>query len=294
MSPPQTSVLITGCSNNSLGASLALAFHARGLKVYATGRNPAKLTQCSLAGITTLTLDVLSPTSITAAISQLPSLDILVNNAGANLHMPISDLSLPAAKELFDLNVWSYLAMTQACLPLLLKSETGGMVVNQTSLAMITVLPFQGAYSASKAAISVFSETMRMELGVLGVRVVELRTGLVRSNLIEGENGKGRGDGLRLPSGSVYEGAKEVVERAMRQEEFRGKGMDRDVWAGKVVGDLLKKKKRTPKVVWRGESVWIAKVVGWLPVGWCDWLWARVTGLDVVEGVLGRDSKKDV
>ncbi|OOF91357.1 hypothetical protein ASPCADRAFT_400128 [Aspergillus carbonarius ITEM 5010] len=240
------SVLITGCSNNSLGASLALAFHAHGLKVYATARNPQKLTQCSSAGITTLTLDVLSPSSITAALSQIPSLDILVNNAGATLHMPISDLSLPAARDLFDLNVWSYVAMTQACLPLLLKSASGGMVVNQTSLAMITVLPLQGVYSASKAAVSVVSETMRLELGVLGVKVVELRTGLVKSNLTSGENARG---GPRLPVGSVYEGARELVERAMRQEEFHGKGMDRDEWARKVVGDLLGRK-TTPKLEW--------------------------------------------
>ncbi|KAJ5156373.1 hypothetical protein N7492_009176 [Penicillium capsulatum] len=74
----QRTVMITGCSDGGLGASLALAFHVAGLKVYATARNPSRLGQVSSTGIETLTLDVLSTESIQAAASKLPRLDILV------------------------------------------------------------------------------------------------------------------------------------------------------------------------------------------------------------------------
>ena len=132
-------VLITGCSDGGLGASLALAFHAAGLRVYATARNPSKLDQVSSAGIETLTLDVLSSESIKNTVTKLPNLDILVNNAGAEYLMPVADVDIADAKRLFDLNVWSYIEVMQAFLPLLLKSPHGGLIVNQSSVGSVAV-----------------------------------------------------------------------------------------------------------------------------------------------------------
>ena len=150
--------------------------------MYATARNPSKMKRLQSLGIETLTLDVLSDSSIASCVSQISSLDILLNNAGAAYSMPVSDISIPEAKKLFDLNVWSYLAVTQAFLPLLLKSK--GMIVNQTSIASVAAIPFQSAYDASKAAMAMFSNLQRLELQAFGITVVELKTGVVRSNLI--------------------------------------------------------------------------------------------------------------
>src|ERR1700712_4043024 len=122
MSTSKQTVLITGCSDGGLGAALAIAFHEAGLHVYATARNPSKLEEVKSHGIETLTLDVLSDSSIAACVAKLSQLDILVNNAGAAYSMPVTDLAIAEAKKLFDLNVWSYIAVTQAFLPLLLKS----------------------------------------------------------------------------------------------------------------------------------------------------------------------------
>lgn len=97
-------VLITGRSDGGIGAALALAFHAAGLKVHATARNSDRLSQCNaIAGIETLILDVTSTKSLAAAVSQVPHLDILVNNAGAEYVMPFSDVDIAAARKLFDL-----------------------------------------------------------------------------------------------------------------------------------------------------------------------------------------------
>ncbi|KAK9342489.1 hypothetical protein V1522DRAFT_425026 [Lipomyces starkeyi] len=132
MTSSKRTVLITGCSDGGMGAALAVAFHDAGLQVYATARNTAKMSHLASLGIKTLTLDVLSDSSIAECVGKLTSLDILVNNAGATYGMPVSDLSIAESKKLFDLNVWSYLAVTQAFLPLLLKSK--GMIVNHTSV----------------------------------------------------------------------------------------------------------------------------------------------------------------
>ena len=146
-------------------------------------------------GIETFTLDVLSDLSIAACVSKPSGLDILVNNAGAGYKMLISDISIPNAKNLFDLNVWSYLSATQAFLPLLLKSKS--MIVNQTSIGSVTAIPFQSAYDASKAAMAMFSNLQRLELHAFGITVVELKTGVVKSNLIT--NHKETMDARKVP-----------------------------------------------------------------------------------------------
>ena len=107
MASARRTVLIKSCSDGGFGSALAIAFHKAGLHVYATARNPSKVTELTCPGIQTFTLDIQSDSSIATCVSQLSSLDILVNNAGATYAMPISDLIILEAKKLFDLYVWS-------------------------------------------------------------------------------------------------------------------------------------------------------------------------------------------
>ncbi|MCJ1264548.1 hypothetical protein MMC22_004420 [Lobaria immixta] len=230
MSDPQA-------NNGGLGAALVFAFHEAGLPVYATARNPAQMERFTFLGIETVTLDVKSESSITACVSKLSSLDILVNNAGAMFLMPVVDLSIPEAKKMLDLNVWSYIAGTQAFLCLLLKS-TKGMIVNQTSAAGCTTIPFQAVYNASKAAIMMSSDTLRLELQPFGITVVDLMTAVVQTNLVRNMREEKKPS---LPKGSIYEPAKEVVEKAPQQEQFDDAGIPAQKWPKIVVHDFWKK-----------------------------------------------------
>ena len=126
-------VLITGCSDGGMGSTLAMAFDDAGLRVIATARSPSKMNFPNHPRIDKIALDVQSDESIQNCVNQLQSLDILVNNAGAGLLGPVSDISIKEAKELYDLNVWAQLAMTQACLPLLLKSKQAVIVQHSSS-----------------------------------------------------------------------------------------------------------------------------------------------------------------
>jgi 1-acylglycerone phosphate reductase len=186
--------------------------------------------------------------------------------------MPVSDLSITEAKKLFDLNVWSYLAVTQAFLPLILKSK--GLIVNQTSVSSACTVPFQSTYNASKAAIATFSDTQRLELSPFGVRVVDLKTGAVHSNINNGPKPK-------LPEKSIYAGAKEAVEKSMTFDEIVKTAMDQEVWAKATVADLLKK--NPPPNIWRGTSAWLVWFGTKLPFGWLDGTIKKMTGLDIVE-----------
>jgi len=275
MSSSKRTVLLTGCSDGGLGAALAIAFHEAGLHVYATARNPSKMAHVASLGIETLTLDVQVDSSIAACVNQLSDLDILVNNAGAGYSMPVSDISIPEAKKLFDLNVWSYLAVTQAFLPLLLKSK--GTIVNQTSVVSVMGTPFQSAYNASKAAMAMFSDSQRLELEPFGITVVDLKTGAVTSNLFKNNSDT---TPCSLPKGSIYEPAKEAVEKTLRGDDFKSMGMPAQQWAGQVVKDLLKK--TPPPTVWRGGKAWLVWFGTILPFGTLDGTVKKMTGLDVV------------
>ena len=283
MTTPKRSVLITGCSEGGLGAALAVAFHIQGLKVYATARNPAKMQLLASLGIETLTLDVQSAESIAACVAKVPSLDILVNNAGGQYLMPVADIDIAEAKKIFDLNVWSYIAVTQAFLPLLLKSPKP-MIVNQTSVVAVLAIPFQSIYNASKAAIASISDAMRLELQPFGVVVVDLRTGLVRSNIMKNSQETWKPE---LPKGSIYEPVRELAQRAINQEGITDdQNMDSELWAKKTVQDLLKNK--PPPQIWRGGSAWISWFTTLLPFGWTDSYAKKLTGIDKMEEIFQK------
>jgi 1-acylglycerone phosphate reductase len=189
--------------------------------------------------------------------------------------MPFSDLFIAGAKELFDLNVWSHLAVTQAFLPLILESR--GLIVNHTSSASVCTVPFSSTYNASKAALAAFSDTQRLELAPFGVRVVDLKTGAVQSNINAGPR-------ARLPKDSIYAPAREAVEKSMSLEELVKGAMKQEVWAKTTVADLLKKS--PPPNIWRGTSALLVWAGTMLPFGWLDGTIKKLTGLDVVEKIL--------
>ena len=303
MSTKKLTILITGCSPGGMGAALAIAFHKAGQHVYATARNPTKLEPFAAQNIETLALDVTSTSSIASAVSAVSSslpegkgLDMLINNAAGSYTMPIADVSLDAARQLYDVNVWSHIAVSQAFLPLLLKSTTttasapgsggGGhaLIVNHTSVGSVTALPFQGIYNSSKAALAMLTETMRMELAPFGIRVIDLKTAGVKTNIIANNNVNSKAE--RLPQDSIYAPARDVVEEAMSQEGLKEKGSSAEQWAAEVSALLLGK--NPPAVIWRGESASLARVASSLPSGLFGGTIRKMTKLDVVEDIIRK------
>lgn len=282
MSSSKRTVLITGCSDGGLGAALAVAFHNTGLHVYATARDTSKMKSLESLGIDTIQLDVQSESSITACVSQLSKLDMLVNNAGSNYVMPVADVSIPEAKKIFDLNLWSQIAVTQAFLPLLLKSSQA-VIANQTSVSASCTIPYGAVYHSSKAALAMFTDTLRLELQAFGVSVVDLRTGAVKSGGIQKYVEAYK---PTLPKGSIYEPARERVEKSLKLSGFQDSAMPQDKWADQVVRDLLRKS--PPAVIWRGESAQLARIGTFFPHGTMDGFAKKMVGLDEVERIIRK------
>jgi len=272
----KTTVLITGCSEGGMGAALAEEFHRSGYNVYATARDQSKMASLSALGIKTVTLDIQSQESIDHCVESISQLDILINNAGASYTMPIVDMSIPEAKKLFDCNVWGHLALTQAFMPRLLASSKA-MVVNHTSVGVHAALPFQAAYNASKAAMAMFSDILRLELQPFDITVVNLKTAGVKTNIVHNIQARQP----QLPTSSIFAPAKALVESALRSEWVGDRGITAEQWAKEVVADL--QKSSVPPVIWRGESAWLARFASILPFGWIDGTYKKMTGLEEVE-----------
>ncbi|KAI1279910.1 hypothetical protein F5Y07DRAFT_16519 [Xylaria sp. FL0933] len=285
----QKTVLITGCSDGGIGAALAAEFQLRGLRVFATARDPSKMAGLAALGIETLALDVASDSSIEQAVaivqeklgnsnnndktntSQEPRkrLDFLINNAGVNHVMPFTDTKLSDLRRVFNTNVIGSLAVTQAFIPLLMHQRAEGAsdpenrrdgkgkstVVMLGSVNEVFSPPYQVAYNASKAAIHAAARTLRVELAPLGIHCLTLMTGSVRTKLFENAPTKVPDESLYSPLASRIEG-REFLKNAqwVEAEDF----------ARQVVDDLLKSK---PKLdIWRGG---LARVAYWL--AWLGW-----------------------
>ncbi|KAI1851315.1 hypothetical protein JX265_000451 [Neoarthrinium moseri] len=269
--PPKT-VLITGCGPRGIGRALATEFQLRGHRVIASGLNESLLAPLKDMGMDTVPMDVTLESSIENAASQVArladgKLDILINNAGVMHIMPFADTSLADVRRVFNVNVLGVVAVTQAFLPLLMadvaaSTDDGAqrsIVANLGSVNEVFCPPFFSAYNASKAAVEALGRTMRRELAPLGVKVVTLKTGSVRSDLFANATGP-----LRLPDGSLYEPVRGwVEERGMLD---RGGFVEADEYARKVVDELLRPRVRS--VIWAGGLALLAWFLSWL--GWED------------------------
>ncbi len=162
-------ILITGCSSG-FGLATARYFLDRDWTVIATMRTPRTDVLPFSERLRLVTLDVTDPDSIARAVDIAGPVDALVNNAGAGLMGTLEGVPMEATRQLFELNTFGTMAMTQAMLPGLRK-QGAGVIVNVSSAVTLKPLPMLSAYTASKAAVEAFSDSLALETAPFGVRV---------------------------------------------------------------------------------------------------------------------------
>ncbi len=178
--------LITGVSSG-LGKALAAAVIAAGGTVAGTVRNEAakKAFETSLPGRAHgFVMDVRDAAAISAtvtAVEKLGPLDVLVNNAGFGLMGAIEEVSLPEARNQFEVNVFGPLALIQAVLPAM-RARKAGTIVNVTSVSGLATWQGTGVYCASKFALEAIGETLGDEVAPLGIKVMNVEPGGMRTD----------------------------------------------------------------------------------------------------------------
>ncbi|AIY43260.1 Short-chain dehydrogenase/reductase SDR [Collimonas arenae] len=162
-------ILITGCSSG-FGLETAKYFLDRDWKVVATMRTPREDLLPRSEHLRVLALDVTDPHSIRQAVEATGPIDVLVNNAGIGLLDALEGISMETAREVFETNTLGTIAVTQAVLPQF-RQRKAGVIVNVTSSVTLKPLPLLAVYTASKAAINAFTESLALELQPFGIRV---------------------------------------------------------------------------------------------------------------------------
>lgn len=108
-------------------------------------------------------------------------IDALVNNAGVALAGPIEYQNFSEIQNILQTNVVAVIKMTQILLPFLKKSTSGARIVNISSVSGKNGTPFLGVYCASKHAIEGFSESLRRELNLYGMKVSIVAPGSIKT-----------------------------------------------------------------------------------------------------------------
>lgn len=197
-------ILITG-ANRGIGRALVNDALGRGVKrVYAGTRSALPHTDNR---VVPLTLDVTSASQIREAVEKVESLDMLINNAG--FLDPRNDLSDRAGLERhLAVNVFGTHGVTQAFLPLLAPSR--GAIVNVLSLAALASVPFNPAYSISKAAAFSLTQLLRTLWAGRGLRVHAVFPGPVDTDMTRS---------LEIPKASPESVARAIFDGLEKDEE---------------------------------------------------------------------------
>ncbi len=184
-------VLVTGASSG-IGAGLAEAFAKAGATVGLVARREVRLAEvlercrqyspASRMWVADLAQHAAVDALAVAAMSELGGVDVLVNNAGIPKRRHVTALDAATVDAVMNINYSSPVRLTLALLPQMLERGEG-RILNISSVAATLSPPGEAAYAATKAAVTVFSESMAVDLWDTGVKVTVVYPGVVDTEL---------------------------------------------------------------------------------------------------------------
>jgi len=179
-----TVVIVTGASAG-IGASCARLLKQKGALLSLTGLPDPEFQEAEWRD-TLVTLGDLTSAETRARIVEqtmrrFGRVDVLINNAGVGQYGWPSEVDISISKQMFDLNVFAALALTQSVLPIM-RRQNSGAIVNIGSVGGKVSLPWAVMYSATKWALHCVSDSLRRELRGSGISVTKVCPGIVDTN----------------------------------------------------------------------------------------------------------------
>ncbi|ODV61179.1 acylglycerone-phosphate reductase [Ascoidea rubescens DSM 1968] len=263
----QKTALITGASSG-IGFAVSKELNKRGYKVFACARRLEAMKELEELGIRTISCDVTKQEDVLKMKEIVEKevkgeqdnnndnvgLDILYNNAGQSCTFPSFEVSDEAAKQCFEVNVLAPIRITREFSKLIIQKK--GIIIFTGSLAGITPFPWGSVYGASKAAIHQYAAILHIEMKGLGVRVLNVVTGGVLSNI---------DDKRPLPEDSMFnfkEGIESIEGRKTMAKN--NQPLSAEEYARRVCNDI---EKNTYQLnTYRGKFSSILRfAMGWVP-----------------------------
>lgn len=263
----QKVALITGASSG-IGFATAKEFASRGYKTYACARRLEPMKPLEEFGVIPVACDVTSIESVLHLKEKISRecdgyLDILYNNAGQSCSIASLDVTDDQFKQCFEVNVFAPMRLTREFGTLLIKAK--GVVGFTGSVSGIVPFPFSSVYGSSKAAIHQYAATIRPELEPFGVRVLNIVTGGVKTNIA---------DTRPLPENSLYNvpGMREALKE--RQEmAARNHPISAETYAAQVADDFEGVTLGGYLNVYRGRlALFLGHMMSWCPRFIAEWV----------------------
>ncbi|GLB52429.1 short-chain dehydrogenase/reductase [Neptunitalea chrysea] len=191
-------VFITGASSG-IGKAVGSYLTNNGYTVYGTSRNPDRITNSPFELVA---LDVRNKESISTAISEVLNkegrIDVLINNAGVGITGPLEEIPAEEIQNNFETNLFGPIEVMKVVLPAM-RQQKSGLIINVTSIAGYMGLPFRSVYSASKGALELITEALRMEVKPFNIHITNVAPGDFATNIAAGRYH------APLKKGSAYE-----------------------------------------------------------------------------------------
>jgi NAD(P)-dependent dehydrogenase (short-subunit alcohol dehydrogenase family) len=208
--------LISGCSSG-FGREMVLAALAAGDRVMATARRPETLADLAQTGgerISTAALDVTDAASIRAAVDATLAvfgrIDVLVNNAGVSVIGAVEETSVKHLRDMFDVNFFGAVELTQAVLPVM-REQANGTILVMSSVGGLITYPGLSGYNATKHALVALGEALSLELAPLGIRVMVVEPGMFRTQFSTSLQWTPENPAYHATSGELRRMVKDVV-----------------------------------------------------------------------------------
>ncbi|UCD80358.1 MAG: SDR family NAD(P)-dependent oxidoreductase, partial [Desulfobacterales bacterium] len=189
MNAQRQTAVVTGASSG-IGKVTALRLAGKGINVIAAARRLERLIDMAEQNrnITPQKVDLADPADVESFCSYIAGLQqpvsILINNAGYSSRGVLEDVSLEKIKRLFEVNLFSLMRVTQACVPGMRRMRAG-VIVNLSSIVGKFPFPGSGVYASSKFAVEGITDALRIELAPFGIKVVTIRPGAIATEFGE-------------------------------------------------------------------------------------------------------------
>jgi short-subunit dehydrogenase len=215
--------LVTGGSSG-IGAAVAEDLARRGATVVTTARRPAELEataercRAHTAESFALPADLGEAAEcervVATTIERLGRVDIVVNNAGISLHRHALETTPADIEQVLRVNFMSAVHITMTALPGMVERRRGS-VINVTSVAGYVPNPKESAYGASKAALSLWSHGLSVDLHGTGVHVGVLSPGPIDTEIWEKDESLSSYQGRKYPAQVVADGVAQMIDRQL-------------------------------------------------------------------------------